>query len=197
MLEILLKIVIYFQVKKPLNLWLYSTFSQYILALILALIFSFFISWIVRKILTYFLRNFDFAWNELVIYNLIYPYSRIEYGVFNKGLLLIWYNTPYDTAPMLSWPLLRGLQHRTGRLNREMRMLRSRARVLESISTALDKDRTHHTHGSLHDVFTEQIPLIKREFMLKREELVEIENLVSRGVFLDRNSSLLLFTPTW
>lgn len=173
--NIFISISVFFFLRLPITQSIYGYFSSWYLAFFIALCISFLISKLIYNIL-YNIKNhkvFSKYYNQyLDIYIIDYLFNlslRFRYvvvavkdEVLNTCLILI-YQTTLSTAPALSPQLINKMELHAEGLIRKGDRIRHRMRLLENVCGALDRDRTHHTHGSLHDAFKEYFETCRKE----------------------------------
>lgn len=175
-LELLLALSIYFFIKLPINQCIYGYFSSssWYLAFFIAYCISFLISKLIYRNILYNIKSHKVIskyYNQYLDINifdsLLDIYLALRYVVAEVVLdtnLILLYNTPMSTAPALNWLLNKKMRVHEDELFRKAKGLRSRARTLENICGAMDKDRTDNRHGSLYDSFKEHIASSREEY---------------------------------
>jgi hypothetical protein len=73
--------------------------------------------------------------------------------------------------------------------------IRSRARVLESICGAMDRDRTDNIHGSLHDAFKSHIAYCREEYNAIGAEYINCLIYINEGRKYNEDGSMASSAP--
>lgn len=89
-------------------------------------------------------------------------------------------HNPYHIMPKLSEEMQQGLELRRRILDHKAKSVGTQLRKLESIASAIDRNRSHHTHGSLYDVFKENGRERKTELNALYYEYVNITRILKR-----------------
>lgn len=180
-LEVFFLIIIYFELKVPIKLFLYSNIDNHLLALVLSVFFSFVITWFTHKLFSFFTRGLD---NIYVIDGFIILYSTIlERAIHyneNNGAIVLYANI-FSTMPRLGHEMEVRIMNRMTKLGRRAEMLRSQVRVFESISSAMDRDRSDPRHGGLHDAFLSYNRSLETQINFLTNEEEGLFYLITRG----------------
>jgi len=163
-LKLLFAIFIYFYIKFPINQYIYGYFSLWFFSFFIACCISFLISKLIYRYIDSIKSHRVFSKYNQYLDIYIFDYLVNTIVVLDSILILLYLN-PLSTAPALSSELAARMHdYRFNYLIKtKAARIRSRAKVLEVICGALDRDRTDSRHGPLHDAFKEHISDCQKE----------------------------------
>jgi len=175
-------IIIYvlYKFKSPIIAFIYSMDYSYTINILLALSVSILISREINKFYSHLKKTvfFNYYFNSYLLDDLITWFAVLEnlLGYFCNFVT----NNPYHTMPKLSEEMKQGLNLRRRVLEHKAKSVGTQLRKLESLASAIDRNRSHHTHGSLYDVFKENGRDSKKELNALYYEYLDITKTLKR-----------------
>jgi hypothetical protein len=159
--------LVWYYIKLPINNVIYGKVQAFVCAFFLAFIVSFIISKLMNKIFDHFFNKLDLP---LLLYLPIYVV--LDLGIFEVLSLhvLKMYSSTLSTMPSVS-PRMYGFSIKYRQeLEKAKLQVRSARSILEPLTTAINRDRSHPTHPSLADAFLEHKGVSNKvENMLNKE----------------------------
>lgn len=188
LLKILFFWLVYIVIKQPLNLIIYSNIPYWVLAFIIALCISIIISNLTNKLFNLLFVDYDVL--DILIIYIIYIIQITHTIIYEQGLVYV-HGSVWATMPAIPYHKLVECRKYHKSLLDERRLLNYKISRLETVATALDRDRSYYTHGSLYDSFTEHARESKVRLPYLNKEIDEIAEFRQNVVWAESPLSFL------